>query len=132
MGYYSSVGILIKEKDYNKMFEIAKEKQIKYVLKNPRSKEHINFYKDLTDLLCEYSTINEKINYDDEDYRAIYYDNIKWYSDDLIINFIEEYLRQQEKYQFIRIGESSDDYEEEGTEYYFSIERRISTADGLL
>lgn len=112
MGYYSTVGISIREKDYQK-FQDNLEKGIDYN-GEPVEQETIKL---VQNILKTCNTNCKFIPDDDieEVYRYFGWNCIKWYENyfpevDYIMNFIRSL---DFGYNFIRLGEEVDDIQEE-------------------
>lgn len=111
MGYYSTVGISIKEKDYQKMR--------KNIQKGLNFKDDI-VKQDIIDNVKElmmYCDTNYKFIPDGEKevYRYLEWDCVKWYENTFAeIDYIMDFIRSfNDGYNFIRLGEEVDDTQEE-------------------
>ena len=120
MGYYSDVAISMKKKDYEEMIsEIKKsdfsEPEKKWILEN--------LFRNSAPL---YPVESEFFN----EYVLLSFYGIKWYDDVKILEFVKNYIFNLDNFQFMRIGENYDDFEEkiEGDDFNLQIlrlERRL-------
>lgn len=112
MGYYSAVGISIKEKDYQKLQDNLK-KGVDYD-GEPVEQETIKF---VQNILKSCDTNYKFIPDDDteEIYHYFGWDFIKWYENVFPeVDYIMDFIRSLDSgYNFIRIGEEVDDIQEE-------------------
>ena len=112
MGYYSAVGISIKEKDYQKLQDHLK-KSVDYD-GEPVKQETIRCVKNI----LKFCDTNYKFIPDDdteEVYHYLGWDFIKWYENIFPeVDYIMDFIRSLDSgYNFIRIGEEVDDIQEE-------------------
>lgn len=129
MGYYSAVSIVMPQEDYERM--IKKENFLKYMkdsnfkscYSNVKTPE--DFYDDLVYMLEKGSDENKVIQYKDKDCRYISLDYTKWYSEFPEVSYVNQFLKDLDYYQFMRIGEDLDDFEERGCCDYLTFERKI-------
>ena len=120
MGYYSDVMISMKKKDYDEMIlEIEKsdfsEPEKRWILEN--------LFRNSSPL---YPVESEFFN----EYVLLSFYGIKWYDDVRSLEFVKNYIFNLNEFQFIRIGENYDDFEEkiEGDDFNLQIlrlERRL-------
>ena len=118
MGYRSEVALVTSKKGYSRLMAA--------VACNPEA----------TRLVIE-GIENENYGGAEDSYNILFYwDWIKWYEDSDNIRLIEDWMNDEDgdadcyddvEYQFIRIGESSDDAEERGNANYgLQLRRSIS------
>jgi len=117
MGYYSEVALVTSSKGYSRLMAA--------VACNPEA----------TRLVIE-AIENDKYGVEEDENRLFHWRWIKWYEDSDQIRLIEDWMNDEDgdadcyddvEYQFIRIGESSDDAEERGNANYgLELRRSIS------
>ena len=125
MGYYSAVGISIKEKDYQKL-----TKNIEKCLDFEGDTTNQETIKDVKRLMacCD---ANYKFIPDDDTKEVYHYfgwDYIKWYENHFAeVDYIMDFIHSLEDYNFIRLGEDTDDIHEEINSdlYTICVERSI-------
>lgn len=109
MGYYSEVGIIIKEKDYQKL-----TKRIEKV-KTEDEKLYENLLWTTIKGVDDSYVVETSFGYDPvlaEEYRILHWDNIKWYENNFPeVDYIMNFVRDLDCYQYIRLGEDVDDTE---------------------
>lgn len=120
MGYYSDVFISLRKKDYDEMIsEIEKadfsEPEKRWILEN--------LFRNSAPL---YPVESEFHN----EYILLSFFGIKWYDDVRSLEFVKNYIFNLNEFQFMRIGENYDDFEEkiEGDDFNLQIlrlERRL-------
>lgn len=101
MGYYSDVGIVMQKEDYEQMFTCAAIEHIDLGewpgLKLGEKDERVK----------EFTALGKQ-------WVAIHFENVKWYYGDFPeITFMQDYVYKLQHYQFARMGESDNDYEED-------------------
>ena len=114
MGYYSEIAVRMNKKNFEHLQECLeglKRGQIsleilKYVEGSKLTPEEIA--KDLEYCMSEIVT---DTNYGD--YVDIFMSCVKWYSHNASVNIFEYYMRKGSDFYFLRVGEDSNDIEEE-------------------
>lgn len=110
MGYRSDVAISVYKKDFNELCDRVKNQII----------ADADTRIELASLL-KWATIDIIQNEDDNDKSIVtlIFESIKWYEGFKDIDYLMAFLREDGRcYSFKRIGESSDDYEEECDDSY--------------
>lgn len=129
MGYYSQVGFAMSENKYNQMLEKAEKtldqkalENLKYLLEKADTNKKIKNKFPAT-------VINDSSEY----IRVVLFDYIKWYIGDELfpeINFIDDYLKWADfPYDYIVLGEDTDDNEEDLHLYVIASHREIRLED---
>lgn len=126
MGYYSAVGISIREKDYQKLQDNLR-KGVDHNDK-PVKQETIKLVQNVLKACDD----NYKFVPDDntkEVYRYLGWDYIKWYENTFLeVDYIMDFIRSLDSgYNFIRLGEEVNDTQEEnnGDVYTLCVTRNI-------
>lgn len=108
MGYYSEVGIIIKETDYQKLVKSIED--IKY--------EDEKLYENLCWTVTKNKDsyiVETSFGYDNiapTEYRVLHWDNVKWYENTFQeVDYIMNFIRDLDAYQYLRLGEDVDDTE---------------------
>lgn len=125
MGYYSAVGISIKEKDYQKL-----QNNIKKGLDFEDDTAKQGTIKDVKRLMACCDTSYKFIpDGEKEVYHYFGWDYIKWYENHFAeVDYIMDFIRSfDDGYNFIRLGEDVDDTQEEINSdlYTICVERSI-------
>ena len=110
MGYRSDVAISVYQKDFNELCNRIKNHTI----------ENADTRSELASLL-KWATIDIIQDEDDHDKSIVtlIFESIKWYEGFKDIDYLMAFLHEDGRcYSFKRIGESSDDYEEECDDSY--------------
>ena len=115
MSYYSSVGIVLSNEDYEKM--IKKDNFNKYIKESrftsyyTDKKSPYDFYDDMMYMLTRGAKI-KNIEYEGVPCKYISLVCVQWHYEYPQVSYIMNYLKQLDLYQYLRIGEELCDFEE--------------------
>ena len=131
MGYRSEVAIKMSRESYNKMLECI-EKLEKGKLDEFTKTLNFDGYPSVERVaqnvkeLLELDEDEGVIRMDDE-FVTLHFDYVKWYGSYLDVKIIEHFMRLDDNYDFLRIGEDVEDIEEDfhTDTYPFSVLRSI-------
>lgn len=129
MSYYSSVGIVLSNEDYEEM--IKKDNFNKYIKESrftsyyTDKKSPYDFYDDMMYMLTRGAKI-KNIEYEGISCKYISLVFVQWHYEYPQVSYIMNYLKQLDLYQYLRIGEELYDFEEKSKECdYLGFKREI-------